>query len=362
MERKKMPISKQIAERKETVEKKVNVFAPTGSTLLNLACSDRPNGGFHAGKMVNIVGDSSSGKTMLTYQCLAECARLKQFEEYRFIKDDAEAADEFDLEGLFGSKMYERLEAPRVDENGDPIYSDTVEDFSDNVHNALDDGRPFIYVLDSLDSLSAKAEQEKVKKLKEAREKGTKEAGTYAMDVPKQMSLLLRSIIGRLHKTKSILIIISQTRDNIDPMSPEKKTRSGGKALKFYATHEIWLSNKCKLSKTKNNISFEIGNDVIAKVTKNKITGKRRKVEFPIYYDYGLDDIASCIDFMVTAQYWKKSGTKIKIEELGLEGQKANLIKEIEDNDLHLKVSSLVGKAWKEMEDAVKLNRKSRYD
>ena len=68
------------------------ILIPTGSVLLNLACSNSKRGGFGAGKMVNLIGDSSSGKTLLALSMFAEVAKLKQFKDYHFVYDDVEHA------------------------------------------------------------------------------------------------------------------------------------------------------------------------------------------------------------------------------------------------------------------------------
>ena len=85
------------------------LFVPTGSALLNLALSDRANGGFLTGKIVNVIGDSSSGKTFLCLTTLAETAHNPAFDDCLLVYDDAEAASEFNIEKLFGSKTVRRI-------------------------------------------------------------------------------------------------------------------------------------------------------------------------------------------------------------------------------------------------------------
>lgn len=354
-------ITKQIEEREFVENKNKQIFLPTGSTQLNLAMTDKVNGGYHLGKMVNLIGDSSSGKTFLAFTAFAEANRLKYFANHRFIKDDPEAADEFDIPKLFGQKTADRIEAPMQDKDGNDVHSSTIEDFLYHVKKALQDERPFIYVLDSLDALTSEADEKKIEAEMKAHEKGTKTAGSYGMEKAKLIGRILRTIVRELKKTNSILIIISQTRDNIDPMVMTKKTRSGGKALKFFATHEIWLANAGKVNKNVKGTNFKLGNNVLAKVTKNKITGKHRQAQFVIYYDYGVDDIASCIDFMVDNNFWTKKKLTISIPELELEGTREKLIRSIEEKGLARKVSKLVEEAWLEMEEKVKLNRKAKY-
>lgn len=360
---KRKSLEEQVAERQEPKELKApKVFVPTGSTLLNLALSDRANGGYPLGRLVNIIGDSSAGKSFLTHAAFAEAAQIAYFDEYRFIRDDTEEADSFDVAKLFGKKVAARLEYAGKDAEGNPCSSNTTDDFLLNFKRAVRDGRPFIYVLDSLDALEAKEDQQKMDDIVDAMEKGKQTTGSYGMAKAKFMSGILRNIVQEIQKTRSLLIIVSQTRDNIDPMSPNKKTRSGGKALRFYSTQEIWLALAGKERKTSKGQSYVIGSECKAKVSKNRITGKLREVEFSILYDYGVDDLTSCIEWMIKNGFWKKSGQTITIPELGLSGTMGKVIDTIESEKLYRKISALVGRAWAEVEEGLKLGRKSKYE
>ena len=343
---------------KKTREIGSDILIPTGSTMLNLACSDNPYAGYRAGSMVNLIGDSSSGKSFEALTMLAEVCQEERFDDYRLIYDDVEAACEFDISYLFGDKAAERIEAPSKDKDGIPLHSDVVEDFHCYIMDALEGDKPFIYVLDSADALGAEQDEKKVDEMRIARKKGKDTAGTYAMAKPKAFSSILRGICAKLKKGESFLLIVSQTRDNIDPMSFSKKTRSGGKALKFYATHEIWMA----CSKTYKKKDRPIGVDSKIKITKNKLTGKKRECEFPIFYDYGIDDIGSCIDFFVREGIWNKKKLTIEASDLGLEGTRASLINQIEEKGYEKKLKRLVGREWNKIEESLKLNRKSKYD
>jgi recombination protein RecA len=316
----------------------------TGSTLLNLALSDTTDGGFSLGRIVNVIGDSSSGKTMLALTTLAESARLIK-PKY----NDVEAACSFDLGRLFGMSLAEALETE------DP-HSDTIEDFQEDIHKWIKEEAPFIYVLDSLDALTSEEDAKKLGEKLEARAKGQKAKGTYSMAKPKLMSEILRQINKGLDDAGSLLIVVSQTRDNINPMSFVKKYRSGGKALEFYCSHVLWMAIEGKIKK-KGQI---IGVNTKVKVTKNKLTGKVREVEFPIYYDLGIDDVGSCVDWLIKNGFWKKKGQKISTKKFG-ELTREKLIKTIEDKNLEPRLRKLVGHSWLKVEESLKLNRKRRY-
>lgn len=327
---------------------------PCGSTMLNLACSDRWQGAFCHGDIVNIIGDSHSGKTLLALSTFAEVAVLERFDEYDLIYNSPEGALEFDIPYLFGSKLDSRLQ------RGEEYNSDTFLDFHADVLDRLKAGKPFIYVLDSLDSLTTDEELEKIEKTIKAKRAGKKAAGSMGMQKAKGMSEMLRMLVREIEKSDSLLIIISQTRQNIDPMSFVKRRRAGGDALKFYCSHEIWLAHFKKIPK-KDRV---IGSEVKIKISKNKITGKLREVMFSTYYDYGIDDIGSCIDFMVKEGKWHKpkEGTTITAKDLNLKGPRATLIKQIEEQNLELQLHRYVGRAWNQIEDGLRLRRKSKYE
>lgn len=340
-------------------EKSSRLLIPTGSVLLNLACSDRSDGGWGAGKIANLIGDSSSGKTLLALSMFAECARRPEFDGYDFIYDDVEAACEFDLGKLFGSKVKDRIKAPAYgEEYVRPIYSDTIQQFHANVFAAIESGVPFIYVLDSFDALTSSEELGRAEESAKATRDGKDVKGSYRMEKPKLISEMLRQIKARLKETNSFLLIISQTRDNIDPLSFEKKTRSGGKALRFYSSHEVWMALAGKL-KSKDRV---IGSNVKVKVTKNKLTGKQREITFPVYYDYGVDDLASCIDFLEDEGWWQRKGDKLRATELGVEGTRRRLITEIEEKEQQAVLFRVTQTCWSQIEELLKLDRKPKYD
>lgn len=342
------------------------VFKPknllsTGSTLLNLACSGDPFGGFLKGHYYWLVGDSSSGKTFFSMTCFAEALRSKQFKDYRLIYDNVEDGMLMDVERLFGRKVAERIEPPSKDEKGRPRFSFMVEEFYYHLDEAINEGHPFIYVLDSLDSLSSKLEVEKFDAHKKAHYKGTKAPGSYGDGKAKKNSEGLRKACNGLRKTKSILIVISQTRDSLG-FGFETKTHSGGRALRFYATVEIWSSVLGSLKTEVNGKKRKLATEIGLQIKKNRLTGKLHKVQTLIYPSYGIDDIGSCIDYLVDERWWKKNKGIIEASEFGGKFLRDVLIQEIEKKGEEDKLRSIVGQCWNEIEKKCDLNRKPRYE
>ena len=335
-------------------------LVPTGSIYLNCACSDRPHGGFGLGRIVNIIGDSDTGKSILALTCLTSVATVPLFDDYDLFYRDSESADSFDKSKLFKPLL------GRLSESD--FKPDTVEDFYSDLMSKIASGRKFIYVLDSLDSLTSEAEKKRVlanAKLNiksnapgSKKDAPEKKKGSYGTEIPKTMSSLLRVVKQELAKIDSLLVIVSQTRSNIGPSAFfQPKIRSGGEALRFYCTHEIWLGKEKKIK----NGNIEIGKYGYAKVTKNKLTGKKRDAFFPIYYDYGIDDIGSCIDFLVDVGYWKLRKQTILAEDLGVEGAKKGIIQHIEKEGQVGKLRRAMGSAWLQREKELELDRKPRF-
>lgn len=316
------------------------------------------------GKYYFLVGDSAAGKTFFSMTCFAEACRSKLFKDYRLIYDNVEDGMLMDVEHLFGERAAARIEAPAEDEDGTPTYSETIEEFYYNIDDAIDADVPFIYVLDSMDGLSSSYEGSKFDEQKDAYRKGKKAKGSFGDGKAKQNSANLRKCLKGIRELDSILIIVAQTRDmlNAGPFQ-SSKTRSGGRALRFYATVEIWLSLVGQLKKTVKGKSRKIGNKIKLQIKKNRVTGLLHEVITAIYPSYGVDDIGSCIDYLIEEGRWKKKGQKIKANSLFDEVlTKDALIKKIEGKKkLTRKLRRLVGQVWYEVEEACSLNRRRRY-
>jgi RecA/RadA recombinase len=309
-----------------------------------------------------MIGDSSSGKTFFSLTTGAEAVRNPAFDKYRIIYDDVEHGALMDLERFFGKKLAARLEPPRI-KNGEPAYSETVEEFFYNAHDAMDEG-PCIYFLDSMDGLTSLAERKKFKENKAAVRKGNQTKGDFGDGKAIKNSRNIRTIAQRLRATGSILIVISQTRDNIDAgMFGPKKTYAGGKSLKFYAAFEVWLSVGKTLKREVRDKERPVGIISRVHIKKNRLTGKDRTIEIPIYYEMGFDDIGSCVDFLVSEGHWRvKKGVGVTADEFNYSGGRSGLIAKIEDEGLENDLRDLTGEVWNEVEAALAMNRKPRYD
>lgn len=285
-----------------------------------------------------------------------------RWDDYMLLFSDVERALSFNLEQLFGTALYERLQSAWEEEAEvcpDNEYTPpvTIQEFYQRILKRIHSGRKFIEVLDSFDALTT---TEEVNRAKDLREKG-KETGSYKMEKARWGSEIFRVISSGLSNTQSSLIVISQTRDNIEPIGFQKKTRAGGKALEFYSSHIFWLSKLNSITQGSDSKKIKVGRNVAAKITKTKLTGFEGEVRFPIYRQIGIDNMGAAIDFLLEwSPRWKKVGSGICCEELGLKGFKKNLCSRVEQ-EFETEIKEHLQEAWNEYLAAADIGRRNRF-
>jgi recombination protein RecA len=244
----------------------------SGSTLLDLALGGNLSGGWGTGRIINLVGDRSSGKTLLAIDACANFAMLFGPEQVRY----AESEDAFD-------EAYGRvIGMPDGIGRTEPGAVRTIEDFEKDLSTFLKQhqtGVPCLYVIDSLDALSDNSEMK--------REFGS---DTYGVAKAKLMSELFRRINSEIAHSNCTLMVVSQTRDKIGVVFGLKKTRSGGQALEFYASQIVWLRETGKIKRTVFGADRIVGIDIVANIRKNKMALPFREAPIVILFNYGTDD------------------------------------------------------------------------
>ena len=269
--------------------KKQTIKFLTGNTLLDLVVGGAQHVfGFPVGKFINIVGDKSAGKTFLANEIIATAFHQFDKKKFRWIYDDCEAGYSFDTKAMYGFDILQETE-----------NSTTVEEAFVNISNFADSLKTDqfgIYVLDSLDGLTSDEQDEQAEARIKAHNSGKNyDKGSYNVGKPKYLSREFFPQLCSVIQNKNILvIIISQVRENIQPFSFEKYTRSGGKAMDFYAHTVLWLATLKKILKKEKSV----GVVVKAKATKSKTPRPFRDCSFSIIFDYGIDDIGSNIDYL----------------------------------------------------------------
>lgn len=249
-------------------------FLPTGSGVLDLALG----GGWAQNRIINIVGDKSTGKTLQAIEACAQFAAIYGKDDIRYC--EAEAA--FDEEYAESIGMPEGIDYERTIDTVEKWFEDLTAWLKKNKTN-----KPCLYILDSLDALSDEAEMER-----------EIDKGSYGGSKAKKLSELFRRLVRELRTTNCTLIIISQIRDKIGVMFGETKTRSGGRALDFYCSQIVWLSEIGKTKVTVRGIARVTGLEVKARVRKNKVGLAHREVEFLVRFGYGVDDEVSMINWL----------------------------------------------------------------
>jgi len=261
-------------------------FIDTGCAVLNCAIG----GGWPLKRIANIIGDESTGKTLMAIEAAANFHH--SYPDGLIFYRESESAFEEEYAEALGMPV-------SAVEFIDPEKFITVEDFFDDLKRAckrcIEAGVRGLYVCDSLDALTDEDELASVQK------KNGFGKGTYGTKKAKDMGKLLRLCRLEINKANMCLIIVSQTRDKIGTLFP-MKTRAGGRALDFYASQCLWLSHLDEVRVTRDGIKRTAGIRIAAKCKKNKIALPYRKCEFTIMFGQGIDSLASSLDFLEAAK------------------------------------------------------------
>jgi recombination protein RecA len=273
---------------------------PTGSVALDVALGI---GGLPRGRVIEIFGPESSGKTTLAIHAIAEAQKLGGIAAFI----DAEHA-------------FDRSYAQKLGVNMDSLYvsqPDNGEQALEIADALIRSSAIDILVIDSVAALTPKAEIEG--------DMGDSRMGLQA----RLMSQALRKLTGNISKTNTCCIFIHQLREKIGQRFGNPETTTGGNALKFYASVRIDIRKTTPI-KDGEDVS---GNRVKVKIVKNKLAPPFRRAEFDVIYGEGISRVGEIVDLGTTFNIIKKSGSWFSYGDTKL-GQGRDAVKQLlSDND-----------------------------
>ena len=271
----------------------------TGALSLDMALGI---GGLPRGRIIEVYGPESSGKTTLALHVIAEAQKLGG--DAAFI--DAEHA----LDPVYAKKLGVNIDELIVSQ------PDTGEQALEITESLVRSGALDVIVVDSVAALVPKAEIDG--------DMGDSHMGLQA----RLMSQALRKLAGAINKTKTIIIFINQLREKIGVMFGNPETTTGGRALKFYASVRLDI-RKIENIKQDGNV---IGNRARVKIVKNKVAPPFREAEFDIMYGEGISKIGNIFDMAVNLDIIEKSGSWFSYNGNRIGQGRENVKKYLQDN------------------------------
>lgn len=277
----------------------VSEWISSGCSMLDLAISNRPNGGFPVGRITEITGLEASGKSLLAAHTLAETQKKGGLSVYI----DTEAAVSSEFLTAIGVDLKTMLYVPL--ETIEEIF-ETIETIVENVRKS-DKDRLVTIVVDSIMGASTKIEMS-----------AEYDKDGYATSKSIILSKAMRKVTNWIARERICLIFTNQLRTKMGVSFGDAWTTSGGKAIPFHASVRLRLKNTGMIKAKVNGVEQVVGSKTNVQVVKNRMGPPHRKIDYDIYYDSGIDNWGGWLAIMKNFDLVKQAGAHYTMEDIDM--------------------------------------------
>ena len=275
----------------------VTEFISSGCSMLDLAISNRPNGGFPVGRITEVTGLEASGKSLLAAHTLAETQKRGGLAVYI----DTEAATSAEFLEAIGADLKTMLYVPL--ETIEEIF-ETIETIVEGVRKS-DTDRLVTIVVDSIMGASTKIEMA-----------AEYDKDGYATSKSIILSKAMRKVTNWIARERICLIFTNQLRTKLGVSFGDQWTTAGGKAIPFHASVRLRLKNTGQIKAKINGVEQIVGSKTNVQVVKNRIGPPHRKVDYEIYYDSGIDNYGGWLAIMKTFDIVTQAGAHYTLQDV----------------------------------------------
>ena len=277
----------------------VSEWISSGCSMLDLAISNRPHGGFPVGRITEVTGLEASGKSLLAAHTLAETQKKGGLAVYI----DTESATSSEFLTAIGVDLKTMLYVPL--ETIEEIF-ETIETIVEGVRKS-DKDRLVTIVVDSIMGASTKIEMS-----------AEYDKDGYATSKSIILSKAMRKVTNWIARERICLIFTNQLRTKLGVSFGDSWTTSGGKAIPFHASVRLRLKNTGMIKAKVNGVEQVVGSKTNVQVVKNRMGPPHRKIDYEIYYDSGIDNWGGWLAVMKNFDLVKQAGAHYTMEDIDM--------------------------------------------
>ena len=277
----------------------VSEWISSGCSMLDLAISNRPYGGFPVGRITEVTGLEASGKSLLATHALAETQKKGGLAVYI----DTEAAVSSEFLTAIGVDLKTMLYVPL--ETIEEIF-ETIETIVEGVRKS-DKDRLVTIVVDSIMGASTKIEMS-----------AEYDKDGYATSKSIILSKAMRKVTNWIARERICLIFTNQLRTKMGVSFGDQWTTAGGKAIPFHASVRLRLKNTGMIKAKVNGVEQVVGSKTNVQVVKNRMGPPHRKIDYDIYYDSGIDNWGGWLAIMKNFDLVKQAGAHYTMEDIDM--------------------------------------------